>query len=362
MAGDGSGNFRAGRTNRETNQADEPKMDNSKPAGSRDDERKAGELARPIPPSALPGIVPGAGADYRLIAPSGFEGWVQKIFMGQDGLRPIWRLAFYLITFRVLRFCLRAFIYYGWPDTGLLWLQAAAELGLAIVAIVPALAMSRIEHRPFGCYGLPLRHAFGKLFWLGVLWGFGSITLLLLALYGASAFDFGELALHGARAVKFALFWGAFFLIVGFYEEFFTRGYTQFTLTQSVGFWPAGVLLSSGFGVLHLGNPGESWVGILGAVLIGFFFCLTLRRTGSLWFAIGFHASWDWGESYFYSVPDSGGMAPGHLLHSSFHGPNWLTGGSVGPEGSAFLFVLLILLWVVFDRVYPEVKYPEATR
>jgi uncharacterized protein len=324
---------------------------------STDDERKDADFAGSSPASAPSNMVPGAGTEYGLTALSPFEGWVQKIFMGQDGLRPVWRFAFYLITFRMLRFCLGAFIYYAWPDTGTLRLQAAVELGLAIVAILPALAISRVEHRPFGGYGLPMRQAFGKLFWFGALWGFGAITILLLALHGAHAFDFGGLALHGARVVKFAVFWGAFFLIVGFYEEFLTRGYTQFTLTQSVGFWPAAVLLSAGFGALHLANPGESWVGILGAVLIGFFFCLTLRRTGNLWFAIGFHTSWDWGESYFYSVPDSGGMAPGHLLHSSFHGPNWLTGGSVGPEGSVFLFVLLVLLWVVFDRVYPEVKY-----
>jgi hypothetical protein len=131
-------------------------------------------------------------------------------------------------------------------------------------------------------------------------------------------------------------------------------------LTAGVGFWPAAILLSLGFGALHLENPGENWVGILAAMLIGFFFCLTLRRTGNLWFAIGFHASWDWGESYLYSVPNSGWKPPGHLLHSSLQGPRWLSGGSVGPEGSVFLFVLLALLWVVFDRVYPEVKYPET--
>jgi membrane protease YdiL (CAAX protease family) len=334
-------------------------MDQSKTDDPNSDESRDSELASAGPASAAPSNIPGAVADYGLVEPSPFEARVQKIFIGPDGLRPVWRLAFYLLTFRVLRFCLGAFIYRGWPDTGLLWLQAAVELGLAIAAIVPALAICRIEERPFGRYGLPLRHAFGKLFWLGTLWGFGSITILLLALHGAHAFDLGGLALHGARVVKFAVFWGAFFLIVSFYEEFLTRGYTQFTLTQSVGFWPAAILLSAGFGALHLDNPGESWVGILGAVLIGFFLCLTLRRTGNLWFAIGFHTSWDWAESYFYSVPDSGGMAPGHLLHSSLHGPNWLTGGSVGPEGSVFLFVLLILLWVVFDRVYREVKYPE---
>ena len=122
----------------------------------------------------------------------------------------------------------------------------------------------------------------------------------------AHVFYFGAVALHGVRLLKFAVFWASFFLIVGFYEEFFTRGYTQFTLTQGVGFWPAAILLSVGFGALHLENPGEDWVGILAAMLIGFFFCLTLRRTGNLWFAIGFHTSWDWGESYLYSVPDSG--------------------------------------------------------
>jgi membrane protease YdiL (CAAX protease family) len=340
---------------------DEPKTDQPKMDDPKDDGSKDSELDSTGPATAPPSVVPNAGTEFGLVTPSPFEARVQKIFMAPDGLRPVWRLVFYLLAFRALRFFLHILIAYALPDVGRLWLFLVAELGLAIIAAVPAIGMSRIEHRPFGCYGIPLRHAFGKLFWFGALWGFGSITLLLLALHGANAFDFGGLALHGARVLNFALFWGAFFLIVGFYEEFLTRGYTQFTLTQSVGFWPAAVLLSAGFGALHLGNPGESWVGILGAVLIGFFFCLTLRRTGNLWFAIGFHTSWDWGESYFYSVPDSGGMAPGHLLHSSFHGPSWLTGGSVGPEGSVFLFVLLVLLWVVFDRVYREVKYPQRT-
>ena len=262
---------------------------------------------------------------FALTKLSPLEERVQKVFIGRDGLRPVWRLVLYLLMYRGLRFCLFVLLAYGLSDALFLWRQTAAEFGLAIIALAPALLMSRIEGRPFGCYGLPSSHAFGKLFWVGALWGMVSLTLLLLALRGAHAFYFGTLALHGGRALKFAVFWAAFFLIVAFYEEFFTRGYTQFTLTETVGFWPAAILLSLGFGALHLENPGESWVGILGAMVIGFFFCLTLRRTGNLWFAIGFHAAWDWGESYFYSVPDSGGMAPGHLLHSSLQGPRWLT-------------------------------------
>jgi CAAX protease family protein len=312
------------------------------------------EVSPALPP---PAIASGADPGFALAKVSPLEERVQKIFLRRDELRPIWRLVLYFLMYRALRFCLFVLLAYGLPDGLFLWRQTAAELGLAVIALAPALLMSRIEGRAFGCYGLP-GTPFGKLFWVGTLWGMVSLTLLLLALRGAHAFYFGAFALHGVRALKFALFWAVFFLIVAFYEEFFTRGYAQFTLTETVGFWPAAILLSLGFGALHLENPGENWVGILGAMVIGFFFCLTLRRTGNLWFAVGFHASWDWGESYFYSVPDSGGMAPGHLLHSSLQGPRWLTGGSVGPEGSVFLFLLLVLLWVVFDRVYPAAKYP----
>ena len=87
--------------------------------------------------------------------------------------------------------------------------------------------------------------------------------------------------------------------------------------------------------------------------VIGMFFCLTLWRTGNLWFAVGLHAAFDWGETYLYSVPDSGLVAPGHLLNSSFHGPTWLTGGSVGPEGSAIAFLVVGLAAVLFVIVYP---------
>jgi len=36
-----------------------------------------------------------------------------------------------------------------------------------------------------------------------------------------------------------------------------------------------------------------------------------------------------------------------------------LTGGSVGPEGSVLVFVVIALMWVVFDRVYPATKTAE---
>jgi hypothetical protein len=328
---------------------DEPKERVSSDAGD--------HTHAPAPPALVPG--PHFGGDPA--QPSAFEGRVQRIFMGTDGLRPLWRFLLYLLMYRALKVGLRILISAALPDMPQIWLLFIAELGSAIIALAPALLMARLENRAFGDYGLPPAFGFGRLFWVGAVWGLLSITALLLAMGAAGIFHIEGIALHGMRVLKFAAFWGGFFLVVGLYEEFFIRGYTQFTLTQAVGFWPAAVLLSLGFGALHLENPGETWIGILGTIVIGFFFCLTLRRTGNLWFAVGFHTSWDWGESYLYSVPDSGGVAPGHLLHASFRGSPWLTGGSVGPEGSIFLFLLLILLWVVFDRVYPNVRYPQVT-
>jgi hypothetical protein len=230
------------------------------------------------------------------------------------------------------------------------------EFGLLVAAVLPALVLQMVERRPWGAYGLPIRQAFGKFFWMGGVWGFASITLLLAMMYGLRVFDVAHLAMHGARIVKFAAFWAVFFLLVGFFEEFLLRGYTQFTLTRIVGFWPAAVALSCMFGLIHIRNGGEQWPGLLAAAAIGFFFCLTLRRTGTLWFAVGFHAAWDWGETFFYSVPDSGTIFPGHLLKSSFHGPIWLTGGMVGPEGSVLCFVVIAAVWVAFSRAYPTVR------
>jgi membrane protease YdiL (CAAX protease family) len=113
--------------------------------------------------------------------------------------------------------------------------------------------------------------------------------------------------------------------------------------------------------LIHLKNDGEQWRGLLAAAFIGLFFCLTLRRTGNLWFAVGFHAAWDWGETFFYSVPDSGMVAPGHLLRSSLYGPDWVSGGSVGPEGSVLCLVVVALLWIEFSRMHPEVKFSTAS-
>jgi membrane protease YdiL (CAAX protease family) len=214
-------------------------------------------------------------------------------------------------------------------------------------------AMSRLEGRSFGDYGLPARGAFGKLFWQGALFGLAEISAVIGAIATLGSYHFGTLAIHGADLLRWAAFWGVFFVLVGLYEEFAFRGYVQFTLAQAIRFWPAAVLLSIAFGLVHITNPGESGLGVAGVMLTGFLWCFTLRRTGNLWFAVGMHASFDFGETFLYSVPDSGVVFPGHLSNATLAGPGWLTGGSTGPEASLCDFIVLLVLFYVFHRLYP---------
>ena len=283
-----------------------------------------------------------------------------SVFLGSDGLGFVWRCFTYIaavvgliIVFSIIN---QPFIAFLHIDTSL-WLYPIGQLESVLAAVIPALMFAKYEGRSIDDYGMPRQNAFGKNFWVGAVWGLAAVTFFLLLMRTVGVFYFGGVVLHGARALKFAAFWGLTFLLVGLFEEFTMRGYSQFILSKGIGFWPAAILLSAAFGAFHLRNEGETWMGALGAALIGLFFCLTLRRTGNLWFAVGMHTSWDWGESYLYSVPDSGQTAVGHLMNPTFRGSPWLTGGTVGPEGSVLLFVVIAALWIVFDRLYPA-KHP----
>ncbi len=216
--------------------------------------------------------------------------------------------------------------------------------------------MALIEQRRFGEYGMPWTPALPRRFLEGVFWGIAEITAVILFIAALGGYSFGSRALLGNEVLQYAVFWAVFFVIVGVSEEFLFRGYLQFTVASGIGFWPAAFGLSAIFGAVHLRNSGEGPVGALGVFLIGLFYCLTLRRTGNLWFAIGSHAAFDFGETYLYSVPNSGLVLQGHLSNASLHGARWLTGGSIGPEGSVFSFAVLAAMFALFARLFPLQK------
>jgi hypothetical protein len=226
-----------------------------------------------------------------------------------------------------------------------------------------ALIMSRMERRKWGEYGLPSASAFGRDFWIGVLVGFSGISATLLVIFSLHGFHLTGLAIHGATILTATAAWTMAFVVVGLGEEFAFRGYLQYTLTTGIGYWPSAILLSALFGLAHAGNPGESKFGLSSVVCFGLLFCFIVRRTGNLWWVVGFHAGWDWGQTFFYGVSDSG-LAPYHnLFNSAFNGPRWLTGGSVGPEASVFTPLTLLLVGIVVSRFYRDTRYhPSGER
>src|SRR6516225_11092991 len=198
---------------------------------------------------------------------------------------------------------------------------------------------------------------FRKHFRQGILWGLASSSLMivLLTLFGAASFE--GVAVHGQTLAKFAVLWAAAFLLLAFAEEFAYRGYSQATLTRGMGFWPAAALLSAIFGASHyFFKPMENWMDGLSVGLFGLFWCLALQRTGTLWFAIGFHAMSDFADMVLFAQPNTGNNGQsltGHLLNVSYHGPAWLTGGPRGTEASALEFLILAVLFLAFARAYP---------
>ena len=291
----------------------------------------------------------------------------RQIFVGCQGIRSGWRLAIFLlmlagsifglIMIEILHLPAAARIFnQGFLSPGL---EYITEIPTAICLLVCSLIMGRIEKRGLGDYGLSLQRGAGKQFLWGLLWGlcvFAGVIVLIRALHG---FSFGGRALHGLAVLKYASLWAIGFLLVAFVEEFLYRGYVQFTLAQAIGFWPAAVFWSITFAAVHLLNPGENLAGAFEVFVFAIFACLTLLRSGALWFAIGFHAAGDYAETFLFSVRDSGYRASGTLLNSSFHGPAWLTGAKVGPEASVFSMLMLCVAILGFYFLYPQASRRE---
>jgi hypothetical protein len=287
------------------------------------------------------------------ISPSVFR----RVFYNRSEMRAGWRLLIFLAIVFALGYStnqvLRRLLHGADDTTSFL----VFELMDFLIFLFASWIMGRIEDRTIADYGLPWRLMFRVRFWQGALIGFASITALLVAMRMIGVFYFGGIALHGADVWKWAIAYALVFILVALREEFRARGYALYTLSAGIGFWPAAILSAAYFGYSHHGNSGEDWIGLFNAGAFGLLLCFLLRRTGNLWLPIGFHMAFDWGETYFYGVADSGQTLPGHLLNSSTSGVAWISGGTVGPEGSVLCTLLIVLVWLICAGWLGEAKY-----
>ena len=290
---------------------------------------------------------------------------IHRTFFGADGLRAGWSLLLFFALLFAIGYGTNRIVHAIHPKhlsaqsempPGLSLTFEAMQFGLIALS---TLIMSRIERRPLRAYGIGATPRALPYFLAGLAWGATMLSLLVGALYATHLLVFTGLQLSASAILHFGAEWFVAFLFVGLFEEYALRGYLQFTLARglagafhaatsspyakAIGFWISATIFSFIFGFGHKSNPGESPVGLVSAGLIGLVFCLSLWRTGSLWWAIGFHAAWDWAQSFIYGVADSGHMVAFHLLGSHPQGKPLLSGGLTGPEGSLLVLPVIAL-------------------
>jgi uncharacterized protein len=310
---------------------------------------------------------------------------VRKIFIGKDGLRAGWSLLIFVGLFAGMIFCVTAIgrrLHLAGPQGGA---QFSASPGfLFITEAIPFLGvllitwiMSKIERRPNAVYGFGDSRLLPH-FFAGLGWGVTCLSLLVLTLWKGGLLVIDGRLLFGGDILRYGAIWLLAFLLVGLFEEYLTRGYLQYTLTRglagiyervfktrhgaALGFWTSAVIFSVLFGLGHGNNPGESPIGLLSAGLVAMVFCLSLWRTGSLWWAIGFHAAWDWAQSFLYGVADSGLMAQHHLLATHPVGKPIFSGGTTGPEGSVFVLAVLGIVTLIIVFTLPRGGYGHGAQ
>jgi membrane protease YdiL (CAAX protease family) len=279
---------------------------------------------------------------------SGTRPLASRIFVGGRGLRTGWSVLLFLLLAFGLCFgsltALRAITHLHRRQTAIAPLpDLLQETTLLAGLFLATLIMAGIERRSVFSYGFQDDHRLARLAG-GTIVGFLLISGLVGLLWITGSLAFDGIATHGLLAWKYAALWMAVFLVVGFFEEGLLRGYLQYALARGLTFWGAAVILSVLFGLLHVGNHGESPIGVLNAMLVGLVFCLGLRLTGSLWWVVGAHAGIGFAEGYFYGVPDSGLTMEGHLFTTHPIGDGFWSGGSAGPEGSVYALIPLALL------------------
>ena len=304
---------------------------------------------------------------------------IEKVFIGKDGLRAGWGLLIFIALFAAIIFGINVIGHKFHPpaprtvktipEVILASHLLVTEAVVFLVTFFVSWIMSKIEERPQSVYGLGGKRKLVR-FFAGLAWGVTCLSLLILTLWKTKFLVIDGRLLFDGGILHYGAIWLLTFLLVGLFEEYLTRGYLQYTLSRglaglyqwgfktrhsaALGFWTSAAIISILFGLAHRSNPGESPIGMLSAGLVAMVFCLSLWRTGSLWWAVGFHTAWDWGQSFLYGVADSGTMAQHHLLATHPVGKPILSGGATGPEGSIFILAVLALASLIIIFTLPR--------
>ncbi|HEM4265036.1 TPA: CPBP family intramembrane metalloprotease [Streptococcus suis] len=209
-----------------------------------------------------------------------------------------------------------------------------------------------VEKSPWLGLGMTKKGAF-KDFILG--WGIGAAMLITCVLL---MWGFGAIRIS---SVQFSpQLFGEFLVLVlawsvqGTTEELLTRGWMFSSLSAKHNI-PVGILVSSlFFTFLHLGNDGISLIPLLDLTLFAILACLVMLKTGNLWVIGGLHAAWNCFQGNVFAFPVSGTQAGQAFIAVETSGPDWLSGGAFGVEGSIISLLIQagMITWLVYELYF----------
>ncbi len=278
-----------------------------------------------------------------------------NVLFGADRLlRPIWRAAIF--------FALGEWVLLPWVERLDTACAKALHISPGLTAAATALSEVTInflialictgifalyERRRVDSYGLPVNQAFRARMWEGFAAGVAMAGIVALGMVLLGGMQIHGLAMMGSALAVSALAWFGANICVGISEEFWFRSYFLQTLWKSLGFWPAASTIALIFAADHyFFKAGENIRDVITLVSLSLLMSYTVLKTGTLWFAVGFHIAFDYMQLFVIGTPNGSRIPAGHLLDVTFSGPTWITGGVLGTEASFLMYPLIALLWI----------------
>lgn len=275
-----------------------------------------------------------------------------NIFLNaQHELRTGWKFTLYLVIYTVI-FVITAlglaFIFgvTELPSTDLAQLTQSVIV-LAVPAVLAILFMARfVEHKPLAVFGVTFHERWQNDLLLGLGISAGMLAFMLI---GSALFSQLRITwTAGETPVPSMLFTLLLLIVAAANEELVFRGYPMQVLMRGIGVWPAMMLMSVLFGLLHANNPNATLLGTLNTILAGLMLSVAYLKTRSLWLPYGIHLGWNVGLGMILGFPLSG-LDIGSLWTSQTTGGELIVGGSYGPEAG-------LLATIVFSAAAVAVR------
>jgi CAAX protease family protein len=176
---------------------------------------------------------------------------MSKIFVGPDGIRSGWRLLMFFVLLEILKVGLINVVIriprLGPEYAALLQGAQFDPVGILLTEVILVASlftalrvMTAVERRRIGDYGWRAQLPRATRRWvIGFLLGAAMVTAMYTLQWLEQVYSFGTWALPPSRALIGGTLWFVGCFLIGVFEEGVFRGYAQFTLEKSIGFWAA---------------------------------------------------------------------------------------------------------------------------